>query len=34
MGQSVKVTGTLSTAITGHHHTPVVLEVTKIEPSR
>jgi len=34
MGQSVKVTGTLSTAITGHHHTPVVLQVTTIEPSR
>jgi Domain of unknown function (DUF4431) len=34
MGHSVKATGTLSTAITGHHHTPVVLEVTKLEPSR
>jgi hypothetical protein len=34
IGRSVKVTGTLSTAITGHHHTPVVLEVVKMEASR
>lgn len=34
IGRPVKVTGTLSTAITGHHHTPVVLDVSKIEPSR
>ena len=34
IGRSVRVTGRLSTAITGHHHTPVVLEVTRIEASR
>ena len=34
VGRSVRVIGKLSTAITGHHYTPVVLEVTKLEASR
>jgi hypothetical protein len=34
IGRRVRVTGTLSTAITGHHHTPVVLDVVTLEAAR
>ena len=33
LGRTVNVSGTLDHAVTGHHHTPVILEVTGIEPS-
>jgi hypothetical protein len=29
--KSVKVTGKLSSSITGHHHTPVLIEIDKIQ---
>jgi hypothetical protein len=32
LGRRVNVTGKLSHAITGHHHTPVLMEVTDISP--
>jgi hypothetical protein len=34
IGHRVRVTGTLSAAITGHHHTPVVLDVRRLEAAR
>ena len=33
LGRTVNVSGTLDHAVTGHHHTPVILDVTGIEPS-
>lgn len=34
VGRRVKVTGKLSHAMTGHHHTPVLMEVTEISNRR
>jgi Domain of unknown function (DUF4431) len=34
LGKNVNVTGTVSAAITGHHHAPVVLEVATLELAR
>lgn len=32
LGRRVNVTGKISHAITGHHHTPVLMEVTDVSP--
>ncbi len=34
VGEKVKATGTLFAAFTGHHHTPVLLQVRTLEPEK